>query len=405
MSPKTARQILADAKRVDKAAAYRRILANFFGNGLVTSSGEAHKRDKACVGRYFTMTHVAKYISTIQKCVDDGIERYCKRLEEQPGNVVQLFHVTTLRITGLLIGSYDYWQNPELAELCAAEVSFASTTIGEHMISGIPMWSIFPKVRRVHRARDGLCGASLRDIPIQKRKDLIANGTEDIPNDPLTAMMRDGLSEKLIGDQIMTLLCAGHDTTSYLLGYACYCLAQHQDVQAKVREEVARVVGNKDGIERNDLDQLHYMQQVIQETVRLYPVVPFVLRVTKEDVFLDETKQTIPAGTNLLIPLGHINRDPAIWEEPATFNPSRMAGVPMPSTKHGFFPFAYGERICLGNVLAVVEAKMFLVRMLQRYRITGDPNFRPKIRAGVSLVSDSIDVSLERCPLPVAGLP
>jgi len=225
----------------------------------------------------------------------------------------------------------------------------------------------------------------------------INKGECDI-DDCLTAMITAKLSDQDMDDHLMTLICAGHDTTAYFTSYLCFLLATHQDAQDKLRKEIIDAIGNRSAVTADELVEMKYLQMIMQETLRLYSIIPAVTRVATEEVYIKEANITIPKGANLMIPMFLINRDPELWDNPSQFNPERFEGKgDFTSAKNGFFPFGYGSRTCIGNTLAQLESGTVLCHLLRRFRILPQPGFKPAIMSGISLTtSNGVEVVLEK---------
>merc|ERR1719231_78227 len=136
----------------------------------------------------------------------------------------------------------------------------------------------------------------------------------------------------------------------------------------------------------------------MMETLRLYAVIPFVNRVCTKDTQLKADGRLVPAGTTVLIPLGLMNRDTEVWDEPNVFRPERFEGMAgANSAKSGYLPFGYGARTCIGNSLAMTEGMCIIALLMQRYRFVEDTTHKPKLTSGISLVSkNGIHVRLQR---------
>ena len=139
---------------------------------------------------------------------------------------------------------------------------------------------------------------------------------------------------------------------------------------------------------------------VMQETLRLYTIIPFVNRTASKDVELKESKVVVPRGTVVLVPLGIMNRDPDQWEDPNAFRPERFEEITSHSSaKHGYLPFGYGSRTCIGNTLALSEGTVMIALLMQRYRLFPVPGFKAEVIAGISMVSkNGIRVRVEADP-------
>lgn len=230
------------------------------------------------------------------------------------------------------------------------------------------------------------------DSRIAKRK-----AGEDTPDDALEAMLNDQQDRIHMRYQLNTLLGAGHDTIGFFGCYMAYCLAHNQHVQDKLKREISRVLGSRDVITAKDIDELKYTRMVMQETLRLYTVIPFINRTATTDVILNGSKKMIPKNTVVLVPLYLMNRDKETWENPGDFKPERFEKIDgHTSAKHGYLPFCYGGRTCIGNNLALIEGTAMIALQMQKYRYFPVEGFKPDIIGGISLVSrNGVKVKIE----------
>ena len=385
--PLNVRQILSDTKRFIKGPAYTEKFSQVFGEGLVTSPTAKHKKDRKCLGKYFIRSNLERHLSVIAEYTRESLDGQVEPLVGKPeANIENMFHLLTLRVFGRVALSVDFWENMDNAHYMNKAVSEGSNIIGTSIVLGMPVW---PQIFSQHRKLMEYCSNSraiISETLINRRRDGLARG-DPVPDDCLTAMLRDGMSDKDVLDQIVSLVAAGHDTTSFFCCYMSYLLSKHRGAQDRVKEEIRRVVGDRAVLTPQDLDELVYLKQVMLETLRLFSVIPFVMREATETVTMKETGDVIPRGTQVLVPIGHMNRDEEVWDKPNEFIPERFQGISGSSAKHGFLPFGYGSRACIGNSLAMMEATVIMVNILQRYRLEEVPGFKPKIIAGISLVT------------------
>jgi len=394
--PPTVRQVLTD-RRVAKTKDYAHVFGALFGEGLVTSEGDKHRHDHALLAKFFNASNLQNYIQAMCEYADEGIARLLEPHEGQRMNITTMMHLTSLRIAWKIVFSVDIWEDLDLAVHISEMVSEGSLVMGKCMALGMPVWSIIPEVRRMFDNR-----REHEDIVVgyaAKRRALMAD-KQPVPDDPLTAMILDGKTDKQMMDHCLTMISAGHDTSSFSLAYLCYLLSKNPAKQELVREEVQRVIGDRRAITQEDLDKLVYLQQAMQESARIFAVIPGVKRLATADIKIKTSGKVIPAGTNIVVPMTNMFRDAEIWDNPAEYRPERMEGIPFTSAKHGFIPFAYGTRACIGGTLAVTESKMIIAKILQRYRIKEDPDFKLQILGGISLTSERVNVILERLPSP-----
>jgi cytochrome P450 len=172
------------------------------------------------------------------------------------------------------------------------------------------------------------------------------------------------LSDGLRRDQLLTMLIAGHDTSTALLAWTLYLLGKHPWAQEQARSEVETVFG-KDALHDQGLSDLTFLEQVIKETLRLYPPIHVGNRMVQKD--LEFNGYMIPAGRRLMVSIYATHRDPRIWEDPERFDPTRFAQGSKP-VPYSYIPFGGGPRNCIGSAYAIYEAKAVLARLLQRFR-------------------------------------
>ena len=203
---------------------------------------------------------------------------------------------------------------------------------------------------------------------------LIADGRKH-PKDDLLGMMlemRDadtgeGLSDQQARDEVVTIFFAGHETAAATLSWAFYLLSQHPEVEERMRLEVEHVL-NGHPPTFADLPKLVYMQQVINEVLRLYPPAYLFAREAIVADVLDG--YSIPANTLIFISpfVGH--RDPKYWHDPERFDPERFTPEQVASRpRHVYYPFGEGPHVCIGNNFALMEMQLILTTVLQRYRL------------------------------------
>ena len=195
------------------------------------------------------------------------------------------------------------------------------------------------------------------------------------PNDDLLGMMlemRDadtgeGLSDRQARDEVVTIFFAGHETTAATLAWAFYILSQHPAVEERVRLEIASVLDGRLPTFA-DLPRLTYMQQFLNEVLRLYPAAYLFAREALVDDVIDGYH--IPARTMIFISPYVSHRDPTYWPDPERFDPERFApegsaGRP----RHVYFPFGEGPHVCIGSSFAMMEMQFILAMTLQRFRL------------------------------------
>ncbi|KAG0375765.1 hypothetical protein BGX24_008688 [Mortierella sp. AD032] len=189
-------------------------------------------------------------------------------------------------------------------------------------------------------------------------------------------------------DMLMNFLLAGRDTTTNLLTFMCYNLGKNPEVMDRVRQEIFSVVGRDRKPDHEDIKKLKYLKQVINETLRLYPAVPFNIKTCLEDDVLPNG-YFIPKGSVVVHSSYVTHRMKEYWGEDAEeFDPDRWGPERVKIVRpFMFFPFHAGPRICLGQNFAYNQAMNTMVRMLQKYTWKVLEGFEPKPESDITMYS------------------
>ncbi|TKW22551.1 hypothetical protein SEVIR_4G236100v4 [Setaria viridis] len=241
-------------------------------------------------------------------------------------------------------------------------------------------WSLDREIRRGlvtligHRsdeAEEG-GGAELNDKGSNGFRDLLGlminAGGKKAPAIPVADML----------EECKTFFFAGKQTTTNLLTWATVLLAMHPDWQERARREVLAVCGADELPSKDHLPKLKTLGMILNETLRLYPPAVATIRRARRDVTLGDGGVSVPRDTELLIPIMAMHHDAALWGHDATeFNPARFAGGASRAAAHplAFIPFGLGPRMCIGQNLALLEAKITLAILLQRFELARSPNY------------------------------
>ncbi|XP_069161840.1 cytochrome P450 3A4-like [Procambarus clarkii] len=167
-------------------------------------------------------------------------------------------------------------------------------------------------------------------------------------------------------------LLGGFETTANTLTYTTYLIATHPEVQERLYEELCDVIkGDPDHLTYEQVKELKYLDQVLSESLRLYPpVVTFISRESAQDFKLGD--MVIPKDMSIMVPIWQLHRDPEQWTDPETFDPHRFSSdTKAAEARHpmAYIPFGAGPRNCPGMRFAQLEAKLTLARILKSYRL------------------------------------
>ncbi|KZT42326.1 cytochrome P450 [Sistotremastrum suecicum HHB10207 ss-3] len=214
-----------------------------------------------------------------------------------------------------------------------------------------------------------------------ERKDILsllirANMSSEVPESAR-------LSDEDILAQIPTFILAGHETTAAALAWCLYAMTRHPDIQCKLRDEVGTV--DTDGPTMDFLNSLPYLDAVVRETLRFFPIVPMVMRIATEDVNLPlKTPVTdnrgrplseirVRKGEGIDIPIIALNRSKDIWGDDADqYRPERWENVPemaheVPGVWSDLMTFIGGPRSCIGYKFSIIEMKVLIFTLIRAF--------------------------------------
>jgi cytochrome P450 len=175
------------------------------------------------------------------------------------------------------------------------------------------------------------------------------------------------MTDRQLRDEALTLYLAGQETTAIALAFCWYLLARNPDQEAKLVAELGATLGGRSPTPA-DLPHLPYTDGVLREALRLYPP---VWAITREPVADDHIGgYVIRRGTLVFLPQWIVHRDPRFFVEPERFEPERWQGdLERRLPRFAYFPFGGGPRICIGREFAMLEARLVLATLVQRFHL------------------------------------
>jgi cytochrome P450 len=191
------------------------------------------------------------------------------------------------------------------------------------------------------------------------------------------------MSDQQARDEAVTLFLAGHETTANTLNWTWYLLAQHPEVEARLHAELDTVLDGRPPV-LADLANLPYVEMVIKESMRLYPPAWIIGRQAIEEVEIGG--YFVPKGTDVNMVIYQVHHDGRWWPEPEAFKPERFSPENEVNLhKHAYIPFSAGPRVCIGNSFAMMEARLLLATIAQRYRLSLDAGQRVEMNPMITL--------------------
>lgn len=371
--------LVKNSSRFVKSRDYR-ALAGVVGEGLVTTEGEQWRRQRKLVQPAFYRDRVLGYAKVMTDCAERAINSW------RNGEVVdvhqEMMGLTLQVVARCLFGADVSAQAHEVGQaLHVVMEDFADyARLAMVLPKGfrIPGWS---KMGRAVRRLDAIVYAIIRERRERKgeSRDLLS----------LLLRVRDetgqGMDDRELRDQAMTLFLAGHETTALALSWTWYLLSRNPEVEEKLAGELQQVLGGRNPTPA-DLPQLPYTDRVLKESLRLYPPAWGIGRETLDG--FDAGGYHLPAGTNVFISPWVTHRDPRFFPDPERFDPERWQSDPVRQgtlPRFAYFPFGGGPRVCVGAGFAQMEAALLLASIAQRFRLTLVPGHPIKLLPSVTL--------------------
>ncbi len=383
-SPALIKAVLLDEREKFGKLTQIRLLGPLLGKGILTSEGADWKWQRQAVAPMFRPQELARFVPTFVRAAEDALARW----RAMPPGSVQAIDEDMTRATFEVIAA---------TLLPSADESFARTVQGSvqslqrfgpwgilYASMNLPPWlpqpGMFAQARAVRILRSTVAAL------VRERE-----GESDPPDDLMRRLIaaRDpetgrSMGEAQLVDNLLTFYLAGHETTAKALTWTLYLLARSPEWTAALEDEIERVTGGA-AIRGDQAADLVKVQQVLKESMRLYPPVPMMSRQAVADAQIDG--HAIRAGTSILMPIYAIHRHAKRWDrpdefDPARFSPEREAAIP----RYQYMPFGAGPRLCIGMPFAMIEATVILATFLQRARFALARDEEPTPVASVTLI-------------------
>lgn len=360
-------------KNYYKSPVVKEILGAQLGHGLLTIDGDYWLKQRRLIQPGFYKQRILDLIDIMNNEGEAFCHELANQIQEQPVvDVAKAMMDITFRIvTKALFGT-------GIDQLRLERVDYIITEMQKYVITQvrqpykIPWLKLTGKVRHYNALREET-DKIVYDIINQRRQ------SKETHNDLLDMLLNsryedtgEAMNDKQLRDESMILIVAGHETSANALAWTLYLLSQHPEVEQKLLDEVNSIVGNR-SITADDLMQLNYTRQVIQESMRLYPPAWIVDRQALED---DEVGgYLIPKNAITLLYIYGTHRNPKYWKDPDTFNPDRFSKENMKDLpNYAYFPFGGGPRLCIGNNFAMFEMQILLTQLVKQFTFTLEPN-------------------------------
>ena len=376
------------ARRYDKQTRSTAAIRAICDDSLLTANDRAWETRRRLIQPALHRQRVSQLVDTMTACIGARLSTW---QAGAPFDVASEMMRLTFVIAGkAILGADVSAESASVEQAIAFMLERAYARWGR--VAPLPGWVPSPEQVRFRRARASVDRIVGRIIAEHR-------AAAAPPPDVLTMLMdaRDpdtgtGFSDAELRNEAITMLLAGHETTASALSWTFALLATHPEAEARVRAEVADVLGQRTPT-LDDLARLTFTTQVIQEAMRLYPSIWAIERRAVSDDVLGGF--AIPAGSSVIISPYVLHRHPRFWPDPERFDPTRFDGPkPLPA----YLPFGAGPRYCVGSEFAMLEARLVVAMVTQACRLTlvpghvvaPHPSLTLRLRHGLRMTPDAL---------------
>jgi enediyne biosynthesis protein E7 len=362
--------------RYDKGRGFERVKM-LLGNGIIVSDGDVWRRARTMIQPAFSKKNVHKLIEQMSAC--------CEKRAEHWGSVVSAGG--TLNITR---------QMSEFALELILRSIFGGDYDTKIVKDGINPFAFLSQ----ESARDLSVVMKVRSLRIFLQQVIDSrslsgpSGEFDFLSMYLSATDKSGkgFSDRELIDELITLIVAGYETSAGTLNWAWYLIASHPDVESRLLAEAKACIPDSESVNIDSVNAMNYTQQVLEETLRLYPPVWLYTRKSLQEDSLADFD--VPDDTDIILSPYILHRTEEFWTNPDRFDPSRFdPGGPYNKGDRPYFPFSLGPRRCLGEYFSFLEMKIHIGILIQRFHLSNDSDMFPGLDLGINLRSAN-DIAL-----------
>ncbi len=337
------------------------------GNGLFVSEGDVWLRQRRLTQPAFHHQRIASFAKIMTDSAEAMLERWAVLTKR--GATVEV-DAEMLRLTLGIVGKALFSRDlSDEADTMSGSFEVIRKHTTNRIMSVVKFPASFPTTQN-RRFRQAVANAEriIYDLIAERRRG--QGSSHDLLSLLIAARDEEtgeGLSDKELRDQAITIIGAGYETTTQALAWTWYLLAKHPEIENKLHAEISNVLGGRTPT-FEDLPNLKYTLMVFQEAMRLYPPAWAISRAAIE---ADEIGgYRVPANSEILLLPYITHRHPKYWEKPEEFYPEHFLPEKVAARpRFAYFPFGGGPRQCIGNNFALMEAQLIIATVAQKYRL------------------------------------
>ncbi|KAL6440485.1 hypothetical protein ACFW04_003185 [Cataglyphis niger] len=381
--PKDIEIILGSSVHLDKSVEYR-YFQPWLGDGLLITSGDKWRRHRKAIAPTFHMSILKTFVPLFYENSMDLVRRLRDEVGKEFDCHDYLSAVTVDILTETAMGVRKEKREKTGYDYAMAVMKMSDILHRRHYDFSLRSDLIFKLTKFakqqvellniIHTLTDGVIKEKSQDIKenLKRQKEKRRLAFLEMMLD----LKKNGgqMTDEEIREEVNTIMFEGHDTTAAGSSFALCALGNHQDIQARVHEELDTIFGDSDRpCTFQDTLEMKYLERVILESLRLFPPVPLIARKLNEDVKIITGDYILPKTATVVIAQFAVHRSEKYYPNPTVFNPDNFLPEKMQQRHYySFIPFSAGPRSCVGRKYAMLKLKVLLSTILRHYRVTSD---------------------------------
>lgn len=338
-------------------------LKPLLGEGLLTSNGDLWRHQRKLMAKQFHSSSIDNYAGPIKEI----IEKQLRHIHPGLVDVEIFFSALTMEIAGQIFFGATM---ENFVGTIGKGLEYETEKVNKRIRSPFNIPLAIPTPENIKR-RKTIKGMN------QVVEKIMQEDQEGKSEYILSKLIKAGeISPRQIRDEVMTLLLAGHETTSNNLMWTTWFLARFPEWQIAILEELTGFGKKAQDLVREDLSKLKVLRSVLQESLRLMPPAPVIARNNIEEDIIGGYH--VPKDTTVVCQQWVTQRDERFWPDPLMFKPGRFFDRVDKRDDYSFFPFARGPRACIGEEMAMVEASFILASFVERFTWRLKAGFEPQ---------------------------
>lgn len=382
--PAAIKMVTLDRRDDFSKVAQKRLLGPLLGNGLLTAEGQEWKWQRQTAAPMFRHQDLFAMVPPIVQAT----EAYIATLSRDPSGEARAVDRDMTSVTfDVISATLLPGGTTEMGHAIETSTEKFQASTGWMLLFAllnVPAWVPRPggatRQRGIHLLRSSVLSLIAQRRGMATKPDDLMQRLMDSKNPETGQQMSD---EQLI-DNLLTFYLAGHETTAKALTWTLFLLSRAPEWEERLLAEVQQVVG-EGPVKAEHIDKLVLTQQVLKESMRLFPPAPQFGRLALKDCNFGP--HTVKAGTQVMIPIYAIQRHKKYWTNPDQFDPTRFeAAKEAKISRYNYMPFGAGPRICIGMAFAMMEATAILATLIRGAHFKVSPDHNPEPISRVTLV-------------------